>query len=63
MLLFILSRCSAIVVLKEEETVEVKEIIEKRQQAILKKKETVTYKWNTYSADVKKLLIHQIIPK
>jgi hypothetical protein len=37
MLLFILSRCSAIVVLKEEETVEVKEIIEKRQQAILKK--------------------------
>jgi hypothetical protein len=63
MLLFILSRCSATVVLKEEEIVEVKEIIEKRQHAILKKKETVTYKWNTYTADVKKLLIHQIIPK
>ena len=63
MLLFILSRCSASVILKESEITEVKGTIEKRQETILKKKESVCYKWNTYTSEVKKKLIHQIIPK
>ncbi len=62
-LLFILSKCSATIILKDDEIADVKETIEKRQLTILKKKETVTYKWNTYSDDVKKRLIKQIIPK
>lgn len=62
-LLFILSRCSADVVLKDAEIAEIKELMTKRHEAILKKKESVCYKWNTYSDDVKKILIKQIIPK
>lgn len=61
-LLFILSKCGSSAILETSEIAAVKERLEERQKEVLKKKESVCYKWDSYTEDVKKILIYQIIP-
>ncbi len=62
-LLFILSKCAPSAVLETSEIAAVKELLEERRKEVIKKKETVCYKWDTYTEDVKKILIQEIIHK
>jgi hypothetical protein len=60
-LLFILSKCSPKNILLDSEMSSIKIIMDERQCSLNKKKDTVTYKWHTYSEDVKKILIKKIV--
>ncbi len=60
-LLFILSKCSPKNILLDSEMSSIKTIMDERQCSLNKKKDTVTYKWHTYSEDVKKILIKKIV--
>jgi hypothetical protein len=60
-LLFILSKCSPKNILLDSEIASIKTVLDERQSSIIKKKDTVTYKWHTYSEDVKKILIKKIV--
>ena len=61
-LLFILSKCTSKIILIHSEILEVKVILDQRKNSVVKKKETVTYKWNTYTEEVKQILIKKITP-
>ena len=60
-LLFILSKCSPKNILLDSEMTSIKTVLDERQRSLINKKDTVTYKWHTYSEDVKKLLIKKIV--
>jgi hypothetical protein len=60
-LLFILSKCGPSAVLETSEIAAVKELLEDRRKEVLKKKDTVCYKWDTYTTQIKDILIQQII--
>lgn len=61
-LLFITSKCtSKNITLAENEMDELKTALNQRQTIITQKKDSVTYKWHTYSEDVKKILINKIV--
>jgi hypothetical protein len=61
-LLFITSKCtSKNLTLAENEMDELKTALNQRQTIITQKKDSVTYKWHTYSEDVKKILINKIV--
>jgi hypothetical protein len=60
-LLFILSKCSPKNILLDSEMASIKTILDERHGTLIQKKGTVTYKWHTYSEDVKKILIKKIM--
>lgn len=60
-LLFILSKCSPKNVLADGEIEELKSVLEKRHTSVAAKKDTVTYKWNTYTEEVKQVLIKHLV--
>lgn len=60
-LLFILSKCSPKNVLADGEIEELKSVLEKRHTSVASKKDTVTYKWNTYTEEVKQVLIKHLV--
>jgi hypothetical protein len=62
-LIYILGRCNSAVDFTESETAEVKEALAKRKLALADKKESVTYKWDTYTEYVKSGLLKHIIPQ
>lgn len=61
-LIYILGRCNSAVDFTDTETEKVKEALEKRKRSLADKKETVTYKWDSYTEYVKSGLIKHIIP-
>ena len=60
-LLFILSKCVPKNVLADGEIEELKTVLEKRHTSVANKKDTVTYKWNTYTEEVKQVLIKHLV--
>jgi hypothetical protein len=60
-LLFILSKCGSVAHLEHDEIAMIKTELEERQKEIQKKKDTVCYKWDTYTTQIKDILIQQII--
>lgn len=62
-LLFILSKCGSAAHLEHDDIVMIRKELEERQKEIFKKKDSVCYKWDTYTEDVKKILIQKIIHK
>lgn len=60
-LLFILSKCVPKNVLADGEIEELKTVLEKRHTSVASKKDTVTYKWNTYTEEVKQVLIKHLV--
>jgi hypothetical protein len=60
-LLFIMSKCGPSAVLETSEIAAVKELLEERRKEVLNKKDTVCYKWDTYTTQIKDILIQQII--
>ena len=61
-LIYILGRCNSTVDFTESETGEVKQALEKRKRSLADKKDSVTYKWDSYTEYVKNGLIKHIIP-
>lgn len=59
-LLFILSKCTPTIALSDPDILEVKVVLEQRHDSLGKKKDTVTYKWDTFSEEVKQILIKKI---
>ena len=60
-LLFILSKCSPKNVLADGEIEELKVVLGERHTSVANKKDTVTYKWNTYTEEVKQVLIKHLV--
>lgn len=60
-LLFILSKCAPKNVLADGEIGELKGVLEQRHTTLAAKKDTVTYKWNTYTEEVKQVLIKHLV--
>jgi len=61
-LIYILGRCNSAVDFTDAETEEVKQALEKRKRSLADKKDSVTYKWDSYTEYVKCGLIKHIIP-
>jgi hypothetical protein len=62
-LLFILSKSSPKNLLEDDDLTAVKAMVGQRQNSLNNRKNTVTYKWNTYSDAIKETLIQKIIVK
>jgi hypothetical protein len=60
-LLFILSRFQSKDFLDDAEIRALKAILDERHAGLIKKKDSVTYKWNTYSEEVKQVLIKHLV--
>lgn len=60
-LLFILSRFQSKDFLDDAEISALKAILDERHAGLIKKKDSVTYKWNTYSEEVKQVLIKHLV--
>lgn len=60
-LLFILSRFQSKDFLDDAEISALKAILDERHSGLIKKKDSVTYKWNTYSEEVKQVLIKHLV--
>jgi hypothetical protein len=60
-LLFILSRFQSKNFLDDAEISALKAILDERHAGLIKKKDSVTYKWNTYSEEVKQVLIKHLV--
>ena len=60
-LLFILSKCVPKNVLADGEIEELKVVLGERHTSVANKKDTVTYKWNTYTEEVKQVLIKHLV--
>ena len=60
-LLFILSKCVPKNVLSDGEIEELKVVLGERHTSVANKKDTVTYKWNTYTEEVKQVLIKHLV--
>jgi hypothetical protein len=60
-LLFILSRFQSKDFLDDTEISALKAILDERHAGLIKKKDSVTYKWNTYSEEVKQVLIKHLV--
>ncbi len=60
-LVFILSKCGSVAHLEHDDIVMIRKELEERQKEIFKKKDSVCYKWDTYTTQIKDILIQQII--